>query len=74
MNNFFEDLKNQISTFCICADSFKFFSYLVVEKLKDKVLACFHENTPSSNPLERIGCCGIQEAACDFVNCSVSRR
>ncbi len=26
---------------------------------------------PSSNPLQ-IACCDIQEAACDFVNCSVS--
>ncbi len=25
MNNFFEGLKNQTSTFCICADSFKIF-------------------------------------------------
>jgi hypothetical protein len=25
---------------------------------------------PSSNPLQ-IACCGIQEAACDFVNCSM---
>ncbi len=28
---------------------------------------------PSSNPLQ-IACCGIQEATCDYVNCSVSRR
>jgi hypothetical protein len=43
MNNFFEGLKNQISTFCICAD--KVFCCLVVEKIKDKVLVCFYENT-----------------------------
>ncbi len=46
-----------------------------MEKIKDKILACFYENTnllwnPSSYPLQ-IGCCGIQEAACDSVNCSV---
>ncbi len=45
MNNFFEGLKNQISTFCICAYSYKFFSCLVMEKIKDEVLACFCENT-----------------------------
>jgi hypothetical protein len=46
MNNFFEGLKNQISTFCICADSFYiFFRCLDMEKFKDYVLACFYENT-----------------------------
>jgi hypothetical protein len=78
MNNFFEGLKNQISTFCICAESLKVFCCLGTEKLKDKELATSMktltncENT-SSNPLQ-IACCGIQEAACDSVNCSVSRR
>jgi hypothetical protein len=45
MNNFVEGLKNQISTFCICADSFKIFMLFVMEKTKDKDLACFYYNT-----------------------------
>jgi hypothetical protein len=44
MSNFFEGLKNQIGTFCICADKFlNFFRCLAMEKIK--VSACFHENT-----------------------------
>jgi hypothetical protein len=75
MNNFLEGLKSQISTFCICADSLKSFCCLVMEKINFKVLAWFHETlinceNPSSNPLE-IASCGIQEATCDTVYCSV---
>ncbi len=37
-----------------------------MEKIKAKVLACFFENTYTYwNPLQN-GCCGIQEADCDF--------
>jgi len=66
MNNFLK-----VSTFFICAES-------IGEKIKDTVwLASMKTLTycenPSSNPLQ-IACCGIQEAACDPVNCSVSRR
>ncbi len=43
MNNYFEGLKNQISTFCLGADSFYIFFCLGIEKLKDNVLACFYE-------------------------------
>ena len=45
MNNSFAGLKNQISTFCTYADSFEKLCCLVMEKIKDKVLACFYENT-----------------------------
>jgi hypothetical protein len=44
MNNFVEDLANQISTFCTCDDGFKLFCCRVVEKIEAKVLACFYEN------------------------------
>jgi hypothetical protein len=37
MNKFFEGLKNQISTFCVCADSFKKILLLVIKKIKDTV-------------------------------------
>ncbi len=37
MNNFFEDLKNQVS-FCICADACKFFCILIVKKTFFKFL------------------------------------
>jgi len=66
MNNFFEGLKNQISTFCICTDSFK-----------NLVLPCYGENkiqkfwlasmktlTNSEYRPLQIACCGIQEVAC----------
>jgi hypothetical protein len=33
INNFFEGLKNKISTFCTCADGFTFFCCLVMEKI-----------------------------------------
>ncbi len=39
---FFLSLKQHTSTFCICADGFKKFCGLVMEKIKDKVLACFY--------------------------------
>jgi hypothetical protein len=71
MSNFLKVLKNQISTFFICDESFG-------EKIKDTVwLASMKTLTycgnPSSNPLQ-IAYCGIQEAACDSVNCSVRRK
>ncbi len=58
---------------------FKFFCCLVMEKIEDKVLSCLYEKTltycenPFINHLQN-ACCGIQEAACDSVNCSVSQR
>ncbi len=56
MNNLFEGLKIQISAFCICADSYKFFGWLITEKRRDKVwLASMKTLTncenSSSNPL-----------------------
>jgi hypothetical protein len=48
LNNFLDGLKNQIST-CTLSEYgpivLKFFYCLVVEKMKDKVLACVYENT-----------------------------
>ncbi len=79
MNNFFEALKNQISTFCICADSFKiFFAALLWRNQKIKFWHAYMKTlsnceNPSSNPLQT-ACCGIQEPTYDSVNCSVSRR
>ncbi len=43
MNNCFEGLKNQISTFFIFNDGFKIL--LLPKNIEDKVLACFYENT-----------------------------
>jgi hypothetical protein len=43
MSTFFEGLKNQISTFFMCTDSFKIL--LQPKNTEDKVLACFYENT-----------------------------
>ncbi len=77
MNNFFEGLKNQISTFVYAPIVVKFFCCLIMEKLKDKVFACFQKNTNFENPFNnslQTACCGIQEPALDSVNCSVSRR
>jgi hypothetical protein len=78
MNNFFEGLKNQISTvLSVYAPIIENnFCCLVIEKKKIKFwLASMKMLTncenPSSNPL---ACCGIEEAAWDSVNCSVSRR
>jgi hypothetical protein len=48
MNNFAEDLKNQISTYCISASVFKFvciFIVLIVKKNTFEGPACFYENT-----------------------------
>jgi hypothetical protein len=48
-----------------------------MEKIKDKILACFYENTLVKilpiNPLQT-ACCGIQEPAYDSVNCQSRRR
>ncbi len=38
INNFFEGLKNQISSFCISADVFKFFASILFRKIRFKVL------------------------------------
>ncbi len=51
MNNFYEGLKNQSSTFCICADSFYIFFCPVIEKIKDEVMACLYENTTKIHPV-----------------------
>jgi hypothetical protein len=46
MNIFWKVLKiKSVLTFCICANSFKFFCCLVMEKIKENVLAGFYENT-----------------------------
>ena len=61
MNNFSNVLKIK-SVFSVYAPIvFYIFSCLVVENVKDKVLA-------------QIACSSIQEPAYDSVNCSVSRR
>jgi hypothetical protein len=48
MNNCFEGLKNQISRYLLSVYALtvlQIFCCLVMEKIKDKVLACFYENT-----------------------------
>jgi hypothetical protein len=77
MNNLFEGLKNQISTYCICADGFYFSATLLWRKWKIKSwLASLKTLTnfknASSNPLQR-ACCGIQKPACYSKTCSVTR-
>jgi hypothetical protein len=78
MNNFLKVLKIKSVLSVYAPRVFKVFCCLGTEKLKDKELATSMqtltncENT-SNNPLQ-IACCGIQEAACDSINCSVSRR
>ncbi len=51
--------------------------YELMEKTKDKfwlasMKTLTNSENPSSTPLQ-IACCGIQIAACDSVNCSVSQ-
>jgi hypothetical protein len=47
MNNFLKILKVKSGIFCTVYALIvsKFFCCLVMEKIKDKVLACFYENT-----------------------------
>jgi hypothetical protein len=82
MKNFVQGLKNLkiISVLSVYAPIvFKFFiAALIWRNKKIKFwLASMKTLTncenPSSNPLQ-IACCGIPEADCDSVNCSVSRR
>jgi hypothetical protein len=51
---------------------------LVIEKMEFKFLLASMKTLtnfkdPYGNPLQNV-CCGIPEATCDSVNCSVSRR
>jgi hypothetical protein len=78
MNNFFEGLQSHISMSVYAPIVLKLFCCLFMEKIKDKVLACFCETltnceNPSNYPLQT-ACCGIQEPANDSVNRTVSWR
>jgi hypothetical protein len=48
ISNFFEGLKNQINTFCICADGLLFFCFLVVKKILFKFLRASRKTLANS--------------------------
>jgi hypothetical protein len=78
MNNFLKVLKIKSVLSVKAPIVFKFFGCLVVENLRiifwlASIKTLVNCENPYSNPLP-IACCGIQEAACDSVNCSVCRR
>ncbi len=60
MNKFSEDLKNQISTFCISTDVFTFFASLLFRKILLKVLLASMKRPPQQDWRQLKGNCEPQ--------------